>query len=271
MECSSFWMFLCAVCFRGILRYVPALRHSLLPMVRVNINANGSIKQQKPKLDDRMAKNARHAKKHRDKERAKRMLLKKKLMKEKLMKERLMKERLAEAKDERLKKHSKIDKHRLEEDSTESDSDSDSYSDNEDDIDNKDDIDMDDDSLDSESFDLSSESSSSGDEADNKVNPFATDDIDRQLRKKIKPIKSLDMPKKKVSSKLNMEIVSKDYVDICTQIHALSKSLKVDKADKKIIANLIYYYIKYFLYSCCIKKKPVFDWLEEFKDKIHIY
>lgn len=234
-------------------------------MVRVNINANGSIKQQKPKLDDRMAKKARHAKKHRDKERAKRMLMKKKLMKEKLMKERL-----AEAKDERLKKHSKIDKHRLEEDSTESGSDSDSYSDNDDDID-KDDIDMDDDSLDSESFDLSSESSSSGDEADNKDNPFASGDIDRQLRKKIKPIKSLDMPKKKVSSKLNMEIVSKDYVDICTQIHALSKSLKVDKADKKIIANLIYYYIKYFLYSCCIKKKPVFDWLEEFKDKIHIY
>jgi len=34
---------------------------------------------------------------------------------------------------------------------------------------------------------------------------------------------------------------------------------------------LIYYYIKYFLYSCCIKKKPIFDWLDEFKDKIHIY
>ena len=229
-------------------------------MVRVNLNKNGKIQQPKPKLDDRMAKKARHAKKHRDKERAKRMLMKK---------------RMAESlRNEKHKKHKKLEKRPLEEEYTESDSSSDS-SYNEDDIDNdidrKDDVDMDDDdSMDSDSFNLSSESSGS-DEDDDKANPFASGDIDRQLRKKIKPIKSLDMPKKKVNPKLNMEIVSKDYVDICTQIHTLSKSLKVDKADKKIIANLIYYYIKYFLYSCCIKKKPVFDWLEEFKDKIHIY
>lgn len=217
-------------------------------MVRVTLGKNGSIatrKSKQPKPADSLKKHgSKHT--HKDKLKAKRLLK---------LKRKAAKEKAAKALE---RKHSK--KHERDEDSD------DSY-----DMDETDDsdIDMDD------SFDASSSSSDSGDSGDSsdssssrEDNPFAHD-IDKQLEKKIKPIKSVDVPAKNV--KLNMEIVSKDYVDICTQIHTLSKSLKVDKSDKKVIANMIYYYIKYFLYSCCIKKKPVFDWLEEFKDKIHIY
>lgn len=219
-------------------------------MVRVTLGKNGSIaprKSKQPKPADSLKKHAsKH--KHKDKLKAKRLLkLKHKAAKEKAAKEL-------------ERKHTK--KH-------ERDEDSDDIYDMDDNESDDSDIDMDD------SFDASSSSSDSGDSGDSsdssssrEDNPFAHD-IDKQLEKKIKPIKSVDVPAKNV--KLNMEIVSKDYVDICTQIHTLSKSLKVDKSDKKVIANMIYYYIKYFLYSCCIKKKPVFDWLEEFKDKIHIY
>jgi len=70
---------------------------------------------------------------------------------------------------------------------------------------------------------------------------------------------------------LRIDIMKRDYVNICSQIHLLSKSINISKQDKQKLPNLIYYYIKYFLYSCCIKKKPIFDWLDEFKDKIHIY
>lgn len=204
-------------------------------MVRVKIGKSGGIEPSKPKLSDALVKSKKHTKKHKDKERAKKMLLKKR----------------AHKKKEDDKKHKKDKKKQIEledtDDTTSSESD-DMYSES------------DSDTID----DYSSSSSSSDNEGDNPFNDNV--DIDRQLEKKIKPIKSLDS-----KSSLNMKIVSKDYVDICSQIHTLSKSLKADKADKKIIANLIYHYIKYFLYSCCIKKKPVFDWLEEFKDKIHIY
>lgn len=74
-----------------------------------------------------------------------------------------------------------------------------------------------------------------------------------------------------VDDKLRMDIMSRDYVNICTQIHTISKSINCGRSEKTKMATLVYYYIKYFLYSCSIQKKPIFDWLEEFKDKIHIY
>lgn len=74
-----------------------------------------------------------------------------------------------------------------------------------------------------------------------------------------------------IGDNLRLDIMKRDYADICTQIHSISKSINCSTQDKKKVSKLVYYYIKYFLYSCCIKKKPIFDWLEEFKDKIHIY
>ena len=114
--------------------------------------------------------------------------------------------------------------------------------------------------------DSDSNSNSSGSSSDSEMesNPFNELNLDQ-----IKPEKSME--NNLVNDKLRIDIMSKDYVNICTQIHLLSKTLTCSKQDKAKIATLVYYYIKYFLYSCCIKKKPIFDWLEEFKDKIHIY
>lgn len=230
-------------------------------MVRVNVGKNGSItknKDKQPKLDDKLAKKIKESKKLKDKMKSKKLL--------KLKKQKLLADKKKHKHDSKKLSKRDLKRKKDELDSVDTSNSSDS------DVDDLDDMTSDDDD---DSFDVNDDSSNTDDGDDDTTtsdrdddNPFGKD-IDKQLKDKIKPIKSIDMPKKKV--KLNMEIVSKDYVDICTQIHTLSKSLKSEKSDKKIIANLIYYYIKYFLYSCCIKKKPVFDWLDEFKDKIHIY
>ena len=123
--------------------------------------------------------------------------------------------------------------------------------------------------------DLSSESSDVDDLSDmydssDSDSSSDSDDSKQEMDfSKFNPEKSLD--DNLVNDKLRMDIMSRDYVNICTQIHLLSKTLSCSKDEKNKIATLVYYYIKYFLYSCCIKKKPIFDWLEEFKDKIHIY
>ena len=214
-------------------------------MVRVSLKALKSPGSIKPKLDERMKKKKDDKKAKKEKLRAKKMLLMKKMLKKEAAK--------------------KKDKKKKEKDIESEDSE------DEMDLDDMDSLDLD--SSDSEEDSMSDDSSD--DERDDRKNPFSGDilNIDKQLEEKIKPAKSLNLPKKssKLNMDMNMEIISKDYVDICTHIHALSKSLHADKSDKRIIANLVYFYIKYFLYSCCIKKKPVFDWLEEFKDKIYIY
>ena len=110
----------------------------------------------------------------------------------------------------------------------------------------------------------SNSNSESSSDSEMESNPFNELNLDQ-----IKPEKSME--NNLVNDKLRIDIMSKDYVNICTQIHLLSKTLTCSKQDKAKIATLVYYYIKYFLYSCCIKKKPIFDWLEDFKDKIHIY
>ena len=213
---------------------------------------NNSVKS-KPKLDEKMEKRKREKNERKEKLKAKKMLLLKKMLKKK--KDKKNKDKKSKGKKDKELEKMKLDEMKLDEMDLD---DTDSF-----DIDSEDTEDSDD-SLDS----FSSEDTDSSDDEKEKIeNPFGCD-IDKQLEGKIKPIKSLDLPKKQ---KPNMKIISKDYVDICTQIHTLSKSLKCDKNDKRIIANVVYFYIKYFLYSCCIKKKPVFSWLEEFKDKINIY
>lgn len=214
-------------------------------MVRVGLNKNGSIhtpKESKPKLDDammRMKRKKKHMiagmkhKKHHRKDKDKDKEKKQKMLERKMLEQKMM----------------ELEKEHMDDDSSESEDDDETMSD-------------------VDSFDVDSSSNSSDSSDDECSNPFGKG-IEKQIDKEIKPEKALDIPNKKVN--LNMKIVSKDYVDICTQIHMLSKSLKVSKSDKKIIDSIIYYYIKYFLYSCCITKKPVFKWLEEFRDKIHIY
>ena len=61
-----------------------------------------------------------------------------------------------------------------------------------------------------------------------------------------------------------------EYNKICDNILQICKTLKCSNEDKRIIAKIIYYYIKFFLYTCSIKKKPILQWLEEFKNKIII-
>ena len=221
-------------------------------MVRVGLNKNGSIhtpKENKPKLDDammRMKRKKKHMiadmkhKKHHRKDKQKDKDKNQKRLDQKMLERKMLEQKMMELEKEHM---------------------------DDDDSDDDNDESMDDDSYDMDSSSNSSDSSSDSSD-DECSNPFGKG-IDKQIDKEIKPEKALDIPNKKVN--LNMKIVSKDYVDICTQIHMLSKSLKVSKSDKKIIDSIIYYYIKYFLYSCCITKKPVFKWLEEFRDKIHIY
>jgi len=113
----------------------------------------------------------------------------------------------------------------------------------------------------SSSYDSSSDSSSDSSITND-------DDLYQSLNEKVK--------EKNINDELNndnlrIDIMKRDYADLCSQIHSISKSISCSSQDKKKLASLIYSYIKYFLYSCCIKKKPIFDWLEEFKDKIHIY
>lgn len=99
------------------------------------------------------------------------------------------------------------------------------------------------------------------------------DDLINKKNKKLKKDKVLEksLDSNLINDNLRIDIMKRDYVDICSQIHLISKSLNCSTQEKNKISNLVYYYIKYFLYSCCIKQKPIFDWLDEFKDKIHIY
>jgi len=116
---------------------------------------------------------------------------------------------------------------------------------------------------DSSSSESSSESSSSSEDSSDSENILNDEILNNENIKE----KSNDL----IEDNLRLDIMKRDYADICTHIHSISKSIKCSTQDKKSLSTLIYYYIKYFLYSCCIKKKPIFDWLEEFKDKIHIY
>lgn len=116
---------------------------------------------------------------------------------------------------------------------------------------------------DNSSSESSSSESSSSEESSDSENTLNDDIFNNSNIKE----KSNDL----IGDNLRLDIMKRDYADICTHIHSISKSIKCNSQDKKNMSTLIYYYIKYFLYSCCIKKKPIFEWLEEFKDKIHIY
>ncbi len=120
------------------------------------------------------------------------------------------------------------------------------------------------------SADSSSSESDYTDDLD-EIDDNSSSDSSYDINDEVKKSDIREEKKNKMNDKIRIDIIKRDYVDVCSQIHAVAKSIKCDKDDKARISNLVYYYIKYFLYSCCIKKKPVFDWLEEFKDKIHIY
>lgn len=70
--------------------------------------------------------------------------------------------------------------------------------------------------------------------------------------------------------KIQKEIMKDKYNKICNNIIENSKLLNCSKEDKKIISKIVYYYIKFFLYTSSIKNKPILEWLEEFKNKITI-
>ena len=48
------------------------------------------------------------------------------------------------------------------------------------------------------------------------------------------------------------------------------KNLTCDNNNKKLINQLVYYYIEYFLYTCAFKEKDIFKWLKKFKNLIDI-
>lgn len=70
--------------------------------------------------------------------------------------------------------------------------------------------------------------------------------------------------------KIQKEIMKDKYNKICNNIIENTKLLTCSKEDKKIISKIVYYYIKFFLYTCSVKKKPILEWLEEFRNKITI-
>ena len=219
-------------------------------MVRISkskLFGSGSSSSKKPKLpkDESHHKHSHEHKKHLKSADLRSLLKKSKLKKEKECK-RESKDKEKDKEKEREKLLKEMKKRELEklDDSSSSSLDdlSDMYSDS----------------------DSNSNSSGSSSDSEMESNPINELNLDQ-----IKPEKSME--NNLVNDKLRVDIMSRDYVNICTQIHLLSKTLTCSKQEKAKIATLVYYYIKYFLYSCCIKKKPIFDWLEEFKDKIHIY
>lgn len=119
-------------------------------------------------------------------------------------------------------------------------------------------------------YDESDTSSDSEDDLESTEDTSSFDD-DYDIDREVEKCDVKENKKQKMNEKLKVDIIKRDYVDICSQIHSVAKSITCSKEDKSKISTLVYYYIKYFLYSCCIKKKPVFDWLEEFKDRINIY
>ena len=212
-------------------------------MVRISkskLFGSGSSSSKKPKLpkDEGHHKHSHEHKKHLKSADLRSLLKKPKLKKEKESKDK------EKEKEKLLREMKKRELEKLDDSSSSSLDDlSDMYSDSD-----------------------SSSNSNSGSSSDSEMesNPINELNLDQ-----IKPEKSME--NNLVNDKLRVDIMSRDYVNICTQIHLLSKTLTCSKQEKAKIATLVYYYIKYFLYSCCIKKKPIFDWLEEFKDKIHIY
>lgn len=113
------------------------------------------------------------------------------------------------------------------------------------------------------------------------TNDYSDDDDDNEIINESKKFKGLfnnnkdDTSDDEVKSNLDIEslqkeIIKEKYNKTINNISKIMKNLTCDSTNKKLINQLVYYYIEYFLYTCAFKEKDIFKWLKKFKNLIDI-